>query len=135
VILLDLDQFKRINDSFGHACGDEALKTTAKVIQRCVREHDLIARWGGEEFLLLLPETDIEQATALAERLRRAIADNRLRHQDQEIAITASMGVATMEPRHTGLEELISNADKCLYQAKAAGRNRVSVVGPQGRDN
>jgi diguanylate cyclase (GGDEF)-like protein len=126
LILLDIDNFKRVNDAYGHAYGDEALKAMAGVVMKSIRDHDVAARWGGEEFILLLPETDIQEAAALAERLRSAIAGIRLSHAGAEIAVTASFGVVQRETHHNTLDVLISTADKYLYQSKEMGRNRVS---------
>ncbi len=128
LILLDIDQFKKINDTHGHACGDEALVATARAIMKTIRQQDVAARWGGEEFILLLPETDLQEATALAERLRGAIAAVRIPHADQEVSFTASFGVAQREDHHTTLAALISAADHYLYQAKETGRNKVGFV-------
>jgi diguanylate cyclase (GGDEF)-like protein len=126
LILLDIDNFKRVNDAYGHAYGDEALKAMAGVVMKSIRDHDVAARWGGEEFILLLPETDIQEAAALAERLRSAIAGIHLSHAGAEIAVTASFGVVQRETHHNTLDVLISTADKYLYQSKEMGRNRVS---------
>ena len=126
LILLDIDNFKRINDAYGHVYGDEALKAMAGVVMKSIRDHDVVARWGGEEFILLLPETDLQEAAALAERLRGAIADIRLSHAGVDITVTASFGVAQRNTHHTTLDTLISSADKYLYQSKEMGRNRVS---------
>lgn len=125
VILLDIDRFKRINDAFGHAYGDEVLVTAVKVLTASVREQDVLARWGGEEFILLLPETDLKQAVILAERLRQAIAGVRFEHDGNEFSVTASLGVAQRQTDHLSLDALISSADRCLYHAKESGRNRV----------
>jgi two-component system, sensor histidine kinase LadS len=126
VILLDIDGFKRINDTYGHACGDEVLTLTAAALRGSVRGEDLVTRWGGEEFLLLLPETGLEAAAALAERLRRAIIAIRLHRDGDEIRVTASFGVAQRETQHRDLDALISRADSHLYHSKDAGRNRVT---------
>ena len=125
VVLLDIDCFKRINDSYGHAYGDKVLITVAEVIIDTIRKQDVAARWGGEEFILLLPETGLEEAAALAERLRQAIEAIRLRWGDDIITVTASFGVAGRDVEHSNLDSLISVADKYLYQAKHDGRNRV----------
>ncbi|WP_455384398.1 sensor domain-containing diguanylate cyclase [Acidihalobacter prosperus] len=125
VVLMDIDHFKRINDAHGHGCGDDVLVATAHLLGRCVRGQDVIARWGGEEFILLLPETGIEEAAALAERLRAIVADMRIPVADGELTITASFGVAQREPWHKSLDALISSADKRLYEAKGLGRDRV----------
>jgi len=125
VILLDLDHFKRVNDSYGHVCGDEVLKATAAELKRSIRDHDVIARWGGEEFILLLPETGLEEAVRLAERLRQAVEGIRLTCQGNRIGITASFGVAEKHTDARDLGELITMADQQLYRAKNSGRNRV----------
>ncbi len=126
VMLLDIDRFKQINDSHGHAHGDEVLKATANVLRQSIRQGDVLARWGGEEFIVFLPETDRPEAMALAERLRAAIADMRVVGETGETAVTASFGIAQVESRHATLDALIASADECLYQAKQQGRNRVA---------
>jgi len=128
VVLLDIDKFKRINDVFGHACGDEVLRQVADFLKKSVRDQDVIARWGGEEFILVLPETEIEEATALAERLRLDLAAVRIKYEGDDIALTASFGVAERELRHRNLDAVISSADKALYQSKDSGRNRVTAA-------
>lgn len=126
VIVLDIDHFKRINDVYGHALGDQVLVETARLLMRSVRREDVAARWGGEEFLLLMPETDLREAVAMAERLRAEMAGIRLKHADGELTFTASLGVVQMGPEHGTLDALISSADRCMYQSKEQGRNRVS---------
>ncbi|GAB4363840.1 MAG: hypothetical protein Kow0060_20780 [Methylohalobius crimeensis] len=128
VVLLDLDHFKRLNDNHGHAAGDAVLKAVAKVLEAGVREQDVIARWGGEEFILLLPETNLNSAAGLAERLREAIARSRVTVNGRTLGVTASVGVASKCECHTNIETLITDADHCLYQAKANGRNCIAVV-------
>lgn len=124
VIMLDIDFFKQINDTYGHVRGDEALVALADVLKNAARTHDLVARWGGEEFILLLSETDLSEAMALAERLRVAIEAISL-VGGRGIHLTASFGVVQRDPEHHNLDQLISAADAYLYQAKALGRNRV----------
>lgn len=128
VVLLDIDCFKRINDMYGHAYGDEVLMAVAGALDATIRSQDVAARWGGEEFILLLPETALEEATVLAERLRLAIECIRITHPDDIITVTASFGVAQRGPEHSSLDALISTADKYLYQSKSAGRNRISCA-------
>lgn len=125
VILIDIDMFKQINDTHGHAHGDEALIAIATTLLKLIRQGDVLARWGGEEFVVFLPETNIQEAIALAERLRTAIASTRAHHATGETAITASFGVASKEGHHATLDTLISSADSYLYQSKQQGRNRV----------
>lgn len=126
LILLDLDHFKRINDRHGHPFGDEVLRATAKILVQSIRDHDVLARWGGEEFILLLPETRLAEAAVLAERLRIAMANHVVSYQGVQLNVTASFGVAERTAKHPTLEELISTADFYLYQSKGLGRNRVS---------
>jgi diguanylate cyclase (GGDEF)-like protein len=126
LVLADLDDFKHVNDTFGHPVGDEALRLFAATLGATVREMDLAARWGGEEFALVLPGTDATGGARLAERARIALAGCTLRVDDREVALTASFGVAALPPS-TDVEELISAADAALYEAKRTGKNRVMV--------
>lgn len=126
VILLDLDHFKRVNDRYGHAVGDEVLRSVADLLQQSIRDHDVLARWGGEEFILLLPETRLGEAVTLAERLRAIIAGHTMNYQGVSLTITASFGVVERTEKHPTLEALISSADSYLYAAKGKGRNCVS---------
>ena len=125
VMLIDIDRFKQINDTHGHAHGDDVLKATAGILRQSVRQGDILARWGGEEFIVFLPETDRPEAIALADRLRAAIADMRVPGEAGETTVTASFGIAQQESHHFTLDALIAAADECLYQAKQQGRNRV----------
>lgn len=136
VVLIDIDKFKVINDTFGHAKGDVVIREVASRIYRTVRKTDISARWGGEEFILLLPDTDREQARFHAERLRKAIeTDSIFRHDGEEVFITASLGVAgTHSAKFYGepvanlqIEKMISHADQALYSAKNSGGNQVRV--------
>lgn len=128
VMLLDIDRFKQINDSHGHAHGDEVLKALADTLKQSVRQGDVLARWGGEEFIVFLPETSLQEAAALAERLCAAVADARIPREQGITTVTASFGVAQKEARHTTLDALIASADACQYQSKLQGRNRVTCV-------
>ncbi len=124
VLLLDLDHFKRVNDTHGHQAGDAVLHHMARTLQRNLRGRDsLLGRYGGEEFVLLLPATSLEQAQALAERLRAALEACPLDSDIGPIAVTTSIGVAA--DVDATLERLLARADAALYRAKAAGRNRV----------
>lgn len=111
VVLLDIDSFKRINDAYGHACGDYVLTATAGVLTDTIRKQDLAARWGGEEFILLLPETGLQQAVALAERLRRTIEAMDLTHAGHKVRISASFDVAQGATEDRSLDAVISTAD------------------------
>lgn len=126
VVLLDVDQFKQYNDNYGHAKGDECLKQVADVLTASIcRQGDLVARHGGEEFILLLPETNLEQARIVADRVLTRFASVAIEHNYSSVAryVTVSGGVAEMLPGD-GIEQVISAADKYLYAAKAQGRNR-----------
>lgn len=127
LIMLDIDHFKRVNDQYGHETGDRALVAIAKQLSLACRDGDILARWGGEEFLLLLPETNLEQAGAFAERLRKSIEAQGLSTAKETIVLTASFGV-TERRTHSHLEDLINEADVELYKAKQDGRNRVSCA-------
>lgn len=121
--MIDIDHFKSINDRFGHETGDSVIIEVARVLDAEVREQDTCGRWGGEEFLLLLPETDAQAAALLGERLRHAIEQLAIRHKDEPIRVTASIGIAG----HAGVSsysETINHADNALLQAKRAGRNQ-----------
>lgn len=128
-IMIDIDHFKLVNDRFGHPLGNQTLRVMAERCRSNVREIDILGRYGGEEFLVLLPENDLAAARQVAERLRAIIADMAIHTGQGDIRITASMGVAEMSADVHELNELIERADQALYRAKHAGRNRVSVYG------
>ena len=128
VIVLDLDHFKRINDHYGHDAGDSVLVAVARLLEKSCRGGDMVSRWGGEEFILLLPETELVQASALAERIRQTVETSSVEVNGEHISLTASLGVAQYCAHHS-LDELIRDADQWLYAAKRQGRNRVSCAG------
>ena len=127
--MMDIDHFKGFNDHYGHAGGDQCLRQVAQALALCVRRAtDLLARYGGEEFACILPRTDAEGALTLAEQMRAALEAMAMPHAQSSAApfVTISSGFTTLVPSHEAQpEELIMAADKCLYQAKRAGRNRV----------
>jgi diguanylate cyclase (GGDEF)-like protein len=125
VVLADIDHFKRINDTFGHLAGDRALQTIADHFRSKLRESDLIGRFGGEEFLLILPHTDLSGAEAFCHRLRDHVEKHPLQLGDQSITMTASFGVSTLSPDMDTSHKLLRIADRNLYRAKYLGRNRV----------
>lgn len=129
MLVLDVDHFKGINDAFGHLAGDEVLVEVARRCQRALRTTDLLARWGGEEFIMLLPNTPLPQAKQLAERVREAVfAPPRIRISGQDVQVTASLGAAAVAPGQVvSLDQLIKRTDIALYRAKSAGRDRVSM--------
>lgn len=124
LLFLDLDDFKAVNDSLGHPAGDVVLKTVAEYLTRSVRQADILCRYGGEEFVVLLPQTPPDQAAILAERLRAGIAELRIPVPERELAVTVSIGVAGLPPHGDGAG-LVAAADRALYRAKQGGKNRV----------
>jgi len=125
VLFLDLDHFKKINDTYGHGAGDMVLSSTAKCIRQACRKRDLIGRVGGEEFSLFLPETDHSDAMALAEKLRRKIEQMEIAVEGSLVKITASIGVALKSQCHHSIADIQREADCAMYYAKQSGRNRV----------
>ena len=125
LLMLDLDEFKNINDTFGHLAGDLVLESFAKVLRDQIRNSDLAARMGGEEFSILLPDTDSENAVISAERIRQAIEQADIQVNSQPVRLTVSIGVATYDQNSSDLESIIKRADDGLYQAKHQGRNMV----------
>ncbi|MEO0826553.1 MAG: GGDEF domain-containing protein, partial [Cyanobacteria bacterium J06642_9] len=125
IMIFDIDYFKRINDTFGHAAGDEALRAFATVLRNHTREVDVLSRLGGEEFGILMPETDLPEALHAAERLRQAVESVKVNFKTNQISMTTSIGIATLHESDEELHTLLSRADQSLYQAKAMGRNQV----------
>lgn len=127
VLIMDVDRFKDINDRFGHAAGDKVLSTVAERTLLCLRRDDLLSRFGGDEFAILLPETGADGAWQVAERIRSAVADEPLRDEDQALPMSVSIGVATSNSEYADdWALLVAEADSALYRAKGAGRNRVA---------
>jgi diguanylate cyclase (GGDEF)-like protein len=141
LLMLDIDHFKRINDSFGHAAGDSVLKSFGQVLRESCRVYDVPGRYGGEEFCIVLPETRIGNTTAVAERIRQRLAESRFDVGGDHVSITASMGIAGMDSvADEGIvtsAALIERADRALYSAKHRGRDRIEVwnTGPAGETN
>jgi diguanylate cyclase (GGDEF)-like protein len=126
-VLVDLDWFKKINDTYGHNTGDRVLAGIASTINRNVRTIDLFGRYGGEEFVLLLPEADRSSALEVAERIRALVQDLRFPTARGALQVTISLGVAHLSAEMPSLAALIDRADQAMYAAKQAGRNRVEV--------
>jgi diguanylate cyclase (GGDEF)-like protein len=130
VVMIDIDHFKKVNDNFGHGVGDRVLWSTAQCLQHNVRAYDRLYRYGGEEFVLCLPQTSLSVAVAMAERLRLAVGGLRILDTPDgtSVGVTASFGVAALDATVT-VEEAIERADQAMYAAKKAGRDRVEVFG------
>ena len=129
VIMMDIDHFKNVNDSYGHSVGDKVLQAVAENLKSMVREIDIVARIGGEEFAFILPETAIDEAVNMAERLRLKIAEARVLHEEKQIKITASFGVSSKPVENETLETMLTRADDALFMAKKKGRNQVRTYG------
>ncbi len=124
VLMYDLDHFKHINDSFGHDAGDRVLIDVSELVLQQTRAADVVGRWGGEEFMVLMPQTDIEQAKTVAEKLRTVIAEHEF---DKVNAVSASFGLTQFVKNETS-ESLYKRVDEALYIAKKNGRNRIETV-------
>mgnify|MGYP000825683213 CR=1 FL=1 len=131
--VIDIDLFKSFNDTYGHSCGDYVLKELAYLLVQNFRQTDLIFRYGGEEFAMLLPFTKLEEAKMVAERLRKAVENKKIdsskintENSEKNISVTISLGVAEYSKENSE-ETLLQNADKALYKAKENGRNRVEI--------
>ncbi len=124
LILFDIDHFKNVNDTHGHLVGDQVLRILTEKVTKTTRSTDIVCRYGGEEFIVLMPEAGRDEAMAMAERLREEIARMSVVTAGGGLFLTISLGVAALDPDE-GLENLIHRADKAMYEAKAAGRNTV----------
>lgn len=132
LLMLDLDRFKQVNDTYGHRTGDDLLQHFAQLCRDTIRETDIFGRTGGEEFAVLLPETDLDSAFQLAERIRTRVETSPLVHNHATLRYSVSIGVAVIDAEKTNIENLLSQADKALYAAKEAGRNCTRVFGTAG---
>lgn len=127
LILSDIDFFKQVNDTHGHLAGDEVLKIVSDRLQQGLRKPDILGRYGGEEFLIVLPETNIEGAMVLAERLRHIISNEPIIYKDTSLTITMSLGITQLRLETNNYEMMVSEADQALYQSKHGGRNQATV--------
>ena len=128
VVMIDLDHFKKVNDEFGHQVGDQVLQAVATRIHKNIRTIDIFGRYGGEEFVLLFPDTDLSSATKMAERLLALISAQPIDTQQGQVQVTISLGVAGHDPaKRITLDTLLDCADQALYDAKKAGRNQISI--------
>lgn len=128
VLMLDLDKFKRVNDTHGHAAGDEVLKTVVRIGIKTLRKSDVLARYGGEEFVILLPHAGIVEAKMLADRLRKAIEDTIIPFDTLLLRATVSIGASTLAEHESEIGIMLARADQALYAAKGNGRNRVEIT-------
>jgi len=129
LVMMDIDHFKKVNDTYGHPAGDFVLMQLANLAHSIIREEDLFARYGGEEFVLVLKGTDAPGAKILADRLRQLVDEHDFNFDGQKIPVTLSLGVATLDSaKHADHDALIKAADDCLYQSKEGGRNRVTCI-------
>lgn len=128
VALLDIDSFKQIKDRHGHAAGDVALRSTVDTLEQNLRDRDVLGRFGGDELLVIMPETNAEQAATLCERLRALLAGSQCASGTVQIALTVSIGVASARGAGADFEKLVQAADAALYRAKREGRNRIRVA-------
>lgn len=127
VVMVDIDRFKVVNDEYGHEIGDNVLMEVVRVMEAEIREHDLVGRWGGEEFLVLMPETNADRATLVMERLREAVAKLRIRLNDESLSVTVSLGLAELRADEN-YSSAINRADVALLRAKRQGRNRYEMA-------
>lgn len=126
-VLVDIDEFKAVNDGFGHLAGDRVIVEVASAIRRALRTRDIVCRWGGDEYLAVLPGCSLAEAARLAERIREAVATATGAIDDGSLTVTVSLGVAALEPRDI-VDDLLSRVDRALYAAKAGGRDRLAVA-------
>lgn len=131
LLMIDLDHFKHYNDTHGHPAGDKVLITTADLLRKSVRDHDICVRFGGEEFIIVLPNSGTDRARHIAERLRSTIENHPFENDDKQPlgSVTASIGCATFPAQAADMEQLIERADQALYESKQTGRNCVTVFG------
>lgn len=128
VLMIDIDHFKKINDSYGHAMGDVAIVYIADILNENLREYDIVGRIGGEEFAMMLPDCKLDVAINIAERLRNRIADSKITFQDNAINLTVSIGLTSLDKKDKDFNQVLQRADEALYQAKDSGRNKVVVL-------
>ncbi|HFB66055.1 MAG TPA: diguanylate cyclase [Aeromonadales bacterium] len=127
LVMFDIDHFKKVNDTYGHPAGDEALRQTSMVLQQSVRSTDVAGRYGGEEFGIILPETEAKAALIFCERLRKSIENLEINHESHRFSFTASLGVAELTAETPTPQKWLENADQALFKSKNNGRNQTTV--------
>ena len=125
--MADIDHFKKINDTHGHLVGDVILERVAAILKENVREIDLVGKFGGEEFIIVLPETEMPEAKQITQRLCDLVNEKSIHAYDEEIRVTLSLGISAFPGQARGMQDLIQRADEALYKAKELGRNRVEI--------
>ena len=135
VVIVDIDHFKRVNDLYGHAIGDIILREFAQLIKMIIRPYDIFGRIGGEEFIIILPDTQTEQAQTIAERIRQQIEEHEFGIGEHKIRVTSSFGISNHIPASPTFDRLIPYADQALYKSKHDGRNRISVYEPSSEQS
>ena len=123
--MIDLDHFKNVNDTYGHQAGDDVLREMATRVKNCLREYDVFGRYGGEEFLVITPDTEFQGTMVIAERIRFELTKTPFISGTQKLSVTASFGVTCFHDSSEGVSTALQRADEALYQAKDEGRNRV----------
>ena len=127
LVMTDIDFFKKVNDNYGHSAGDEVLAKICEEIRKVLRVNDIFCRWGGEEFCILLPETNKDQCHVIAEKTRKHLDGTLIEIPNARLKITSSFGCSSLDPEDNGLENLIERTDKALYLSKGKGRNCVTL--------
>ena len=128
LMMIDIDHFKTFNDSYGHECGDQVLISISNLLKELLRETDIISRWGGEEFLILLPELDLNSGMLTAEKIRSAIEKAKLKFSGELLKTTVSIGLLFNDPENLNMVQMIIDVDKAMYTAKNNGRNQISTI-------
>jgi len=131
LVMFDIDHFKQVNDTYGHQAGDEVIRQVSKALLDNLRETDIAGRYGGEEFCVILPETDEKGAMVFAERLRKVIEESPVSYEDMTIKYTISLGICELGDSISGHMNWLENSDKALYESKESGRNKTSVYSPK----
>jgi diguanylate cyclase (GGDEF)-like protein len=129
VALCDIDYFKQINDRFGHDCGDAVLVAVARLMRSMIRKQDLVARWGGEEFLFVLPETDAQGGRTVCEKIRITIEQHTVHYNEHKLSVTVTFGVSVFDDYEKSVDQPVREAEQALYHGKQRGRNRVALFG------